>query len=117
MKELTLEKGILSEYEESSLWVAKLETGSPAVLIEFDSKDENKKTMTPCKVVSIIKRSQYDTDKAYNEAVDRILNVTHATATGEFVTDDDIFYLEMERDGNVGDIPVEKVHLKDVVVC
>lgn len=110
---LTLKNGIASEYEASTIWVENFNKGSNASLIEFE---DDKKFMTPCKITNVIKLSNFDSNEKYKNAVDRIINVSHALATAEFVTDKDVYYVEIEAESSTERLPVEEI-IYDCPVC
>jgi hypothetical protein len=86
--------GIASEYDDQILWIERAEVGADAAQIVDESE------YTPCKVTKIISRNDYDSEEEYSEASDALLDESTAACTGEFVTMDDVFYVELDAAGD-----------------
>jgi len=97
--EVTLDKGFLSEYDSFMIWVENFCKDSPAYYIECEEEGEDKKYMTPCILTKVIHRSDFPSEESYSNAVDSIIGNSDGLATGEFVTSDDIYYVEIKGTG------------------
>ena len=93
MSTKTVIGGIASEYDDQILWIERPEVGAAAAQIIDESE------YTPCKVTKIVFRSDYDSEEEYSEASDALMSESTAACTGEFVTMDEVFYAELDADG------------------
>lgn len=90
----TVEGGIASEYDDQILWIERPEVGANAAQIINESE------YTPCTITNIVIRSDYPGEEEYGEACDKMLDESTATCTGEFVTFDDVYYVELDASGD-----------------
>lgn len=101
--------GFASEYDDQILWIESPEVGADAAQIIDESE------YTPCKVTKIIFENDYESPEEYSEASDELLNESTATCTGEFVTVDGVFFVELDA---ADDTEVyESVDFDDVDFC
>ena len=109
MRVKTLNGGFASEYDDQILWIESPEIGADAAQIIDESE------YTPCKVTKIIFENDYDSSEEYSEASDELLNESTATCTGEFVTVDGVFFVELD---STDDTEVyESIDFDDVEFC
>ena len=101
--------GIASEYDDQIIWIEKTEEGAAAAQIVDES------SYTPCTITKIIARSDYSDDDEYNDACDEILNDSTATCTGEIVTFEDVFYVEIDAAGDTEEY--DQIDFVDVDFC
>lgn len=105
----TVVGGIASEYDDQILWIERPEVGAAAAQI-VDERE-----YTPCKITKIISRDDYDSEEAYAEASDALLDESTAMATGEFMTMDGVFYVEIDATGDTEEY--ESVDFDSVDFC
>ena len=105
----TVTGGIASEYDDQILWIENPEVGASAAKIVDDSE------YTPCVVSKIIARSDYDSEDDYSAACDEIIGESEAECTGEFVTIEEIYYVELENAGDTESFDV--IDYEDVEFC
>ncbi|MCR5250576.1 MAG: hypothetical protein K6E50_08225 [Lachnospiraceae bacterium] len=105
----TVVGGIASEYDDQILWIERPEVGAEAAQI-MDERE-----YTPCKITKIISRDDYDSEEAYAEASDALLDESTAMATGEFMTMDGVFYVEIDATGDTEEY--ESVDFDSVDFC
>ena len=109
MSSKTISGGYASEYDNQLLWVEKAEIGAEAAMIMDDSE------YTPCVITKLIFRSDYVSEEDYNEACDEIAENSTAACTGEFITIEEIYYVELD---STGDVEVyESIDYDDVTFC
>ena len=101
--------GIASEYDDQILWIEKPEVGAAAAQI-VDERE-----YTPCKITKIISESDFDSEEEYAEASDELLDESDALCTGEFITMDGAFFVEMDAAGETEEY--ESVEFDDVDFC
>ena len=101
--------GIASEYDDQILWIENTEVGANAAQI-VDEKE-----YTPCTVTKIIARSKFGDEDEYSEACDEIINDSTATCTGEIVTFDDVYYVEIDATGDAEEY--DSIDYDDVEFC
>ena len=94
MSTKTISGGIASEYDDQIIWIEKPEVGAAAAQI-VDERE-----FTPCEIIKIVSREDYDSEEEYGAASDELINDSTATCTGEFVTMDGIFYVEIDAVGD-----------------
>ena len=104
-----IEGGIASEYDDQILWISKPEEGAEAAQIIDET------SYTPCTVTRIISRSDFADEDEYSTACDEITDDSTATATGEFVTFDDIYYVEIDSTGDAEEY--DSIDFEDVEFC
>ena len=109
MNEKTITGGIASEYDDQILWIEKPEIGADAAQIVDDSE------FTPCTVTNIIIRSDYADDEEYNAACDALINESTALCTGEFVTFEEIYFVEIDNNGETE--VFDSIEYDDVDFC
>ena len=109
MENKTIVGGIASEYDDQILWIEKPEVGADAAQIVDETQ------FTPCTVTNIVIRSNYDDDEEYNEACDTLLNESSALCTGEFVTFDDVYFVELDNTGDTEEY--DSIEYDDVDIC
>jgi len=101
--------GYASDYDDFILWVEEPEVGADAAHIVDESE------YTPCKVTKVIRRSDYGDEDEYSAASDEIIDQSSATCTGELVTDDDIYYVEIDASGDAEEY--DSIDYDDVYFC
>ena len=101
--------GMASEYDDQILWIEKPEVGAAAAQI-VDERE-----YTPCKITKIISESDFDSEEEYAEASDALLDESDALCTGEFITMDGAFFVEMDAVGDTEEY--ESVDFDDVDFC
>ncbi|MCR5803263.1 MAG: hypothetical protein K6G47_03285 [Clostridia bacterium] len=104
-----IEGGIASEYDDQILWISKAEAGADAAQIIDET------SYTPCTVTKIISRSDFADEDDYSAACDEIMNDSTATCTGEFVTFDDVYYVEIDSTGEAEEY--DSIDFEDVEFC
>lgn len=109
MADKIIRGGYASDYDDFILWVEEMETGAGAAHIADESE------YTPCKVTKLIRRSDYPDEDEYSAACDEIIDGSCATCTGELTTDDDIYYVEIDADGDTEEY--ESIDYEDVYFC
>lgn len=92
--------GIASEYDDQIIWIENLEVGADAAQI-VDERE-----YTPCKITKIVSRDDYASEEEYSSASDELINDSIATSTGEFVTMDGVFYVEIDSVGDTEEYEV-----------
>ena len=97
MSTKTISGGIASDYGDQILWIEDTEVDAKAAVIRDDSE------FVPCVITKIISRDQFDSEEAYSNACDEIMEESSAVATGEFFTDNGIFYVEIDATGDEED--------------
>lgn len=108
MKVKYLYNGIATFYEDFTIWVSKIERGAEGYVI-FNS--ENRKKVYKCEIEKVIRRRGLS-EAAYNEM---ILNTPSSNVSGEFITDDDIYYVFVKT-GKRGDY-FDDVYFNDAYEC
>ncbi len=101
--------GYASEYDDQILWIEKTEDGADAAQI-VDERE-----YTPCKITKIIARSEFADEDAYSEACDDLINESTGTATGEIITFDDTYYVEIDAVGDTEEY--DSIDFEDVEFC
>ncbi len=101
--------GIASEYDDQILWIERPEVGAAAAQI-VDERE-----YTPCEITKIVSRDDYDSEEAYSAASDELLNESTATCTGEFITMDGVFFVEIDAIGDTEEY--ETVEFDGVDFC
>ena len=109
MSTKTVVGGMASEYDDQILWIEKPEVGAAAAQI-VDERE-----YTPCKITKIVSESDFDSQEEYAEASDALLDESDALCTGEFITMDGAFFVEMDAAGETEDY--ESVDFDDVDFC
>ena len=98
-----------AEYDDQILWIEKPEVGAAAAQI-VDERE-----YTPCKITKIVSESDFDSEEEYAEASDALLDESDALCTGEFITMDGAFFVEMDAAGETEEY--ESVEFDDVDFC
>lgn len=101
--------GIASEYDDWILWIEKAEVGANAAQI-VDERE-----YVPCTVTKIIALSDYADEDEYSEACDELIGDSTATCTGEIITFDDTFYVEIDACGDTEEY--DSIDFNDVDFC
>ena len=101
--------GIASEYDDQIIWIAKPEEGADAAQIIDES------SYTPCKITKIIAHSEFADENEYYDACDEIMNGSTAVATGEIITVDDTYYVEIDATGDTAEY--DEIIFDDVTFC
>ncbi|MBR2523360.1 MAG: hypothetical protein IKE53_02840 [Clostridiales bacterium] len=109
MSEKILVAGIASEYDDQILWIERPEVGAAAAQI-VDERE-----YTPCTVTKIVFRNDYGSEEEYSEASDALLEENTAVATGEFITVDGVFFVEIDADGDTEEF--ESISFDGVDFC
>lgn len=105
----TISGGLASEYDDQILWIASPEEGADAAQIVDESE------YTPCKITKIIDRNDFESEEDYADACDELVEESTATCTGEFVTFDGVYYVELDATGDPES--VDGVEFDDVDFC
>ena len=101
--------GYASDYDDFVLWIEEAEVGADAAHIADES------SYTPCKVTKVIRRSDYDDEDEYSADSDEIIDQSSATCTGELITDEDTYYVEIDAVGDTEEY--DSVDYEDVYFC
>lgn len=116
MKTITINGGFCSEYDDMSLWVKDFNVGAEAAYI---TKNENGTTTIKngvvSKVTSLYRDNDNDKDK-YDEACNEILNCD-CSVSGEFITDDDSFYVAINTIDSIDGTTETTVEYHDAYFC
>ena len=83
--------GFTTEYIGMSLWVEAFRPGAAAIVTEQEETGEVKRH---CRATEVTRRSDFPTAEDYEDEVTYILKTTDADTTAEFVTDNDIYYVQ-----------------------
>lgn len=108
MKIKHLYNGIATFYDDFTIWVSKIERGAEGYVI---FNDKNRKKVYKCEIEKVIRR-RYLSEAAYNEV---ILNTPSYNVSGEFITDNDIYYVFVKT-GKRGDY-FDDVYFNDAYEC
>ena len=109
MSTKTISGGIASEYDDQIIWIERPEVGANAAQIVDETE------YTPCRITKIVSRDDYDSEEEYGEASDALLDESTATCTGEFITMDGVFFVEIDATGDTEEY--EAFDFDDVEVC
>ena len=109
MNNKTICGGFASEYDDQILWIEKPEVGAEAAMIVDESE------YTPCVITKIISRSDYSDEEDYSAACDEIIDDSSAACTGEFITIEEIYYVELDSTGDAE--AFESIDYDDVTFC
>ena len=109
MSTKTVVGGMASEYDDQIIWIERAEVGAAAAQI-MDERE-----YTPCRITKIVSRDDYDSEEEYGEASDALLNESTATCTGEFITMDGVFFVEIDSTGDTEEY--ESIDFDDVDFC
>ena len=105
----TVTGGYASDYGDQILWIERAEEGADAALIVDESE------FTPCKITKVIDHNDYGSEEDYSDACDELMDESTAAATGEFVTADGIFYVELDATADTESF--DAVDFDDVDFC
>ena len=94
MNTLELKEGMATEYDDMTLWVEKPEEDAKAYHITVN--EDGAYEVIPCQVTKVITKSELDSEEEYAAACDELLEDSEGTATGEFFTFDDCYYIEID---------------------
>lgn len=113
MKTKRLYNGIVTFYEDFMIWVSKIEKGAEGYVIfnGEDSSEKNHKKVFKCTIEHVIRRRGLS-EAAYNEI---ILNTPSSDVGGEFITEDDIYYVFIKT-GKRGDY-FDVIQFNDTYEC
>lgn len=113
MKIKHLYNGIATFYEDFTIWVSKIERGAEGYVIfnDEDPLNKNRKKVYKCEIEKVIRRRGLS-ESAYNEV---ILNTPSSNVSGEFITDDDTYYIFVKT-GKRGDY-FDDVYFNDAYEC
>ena len=109
MSAKTVIGGIASEYDDQILWIERAEIGAEAAMI-VDERE-----YTPCKITKIVCRDDFDSEEEYADASDALMEESEAACTGEFMTMDGVFYVELDSTGDTEEY--DSVDFEDVDFC
>ena len=112
MKTITIHGGFCSDYTETTFWVKELKINADAAYIT--KNEDHTQTISKGKITNIV--SQYGDcngdDSEYNAAYEKLLG--NGSATSEFITDNDNYYVVIETSGEE---TVDEVVYEDTYVC
>lgn len=97
--DVILQDGIVTDYDDFYLWIEEPKLNAKAKFIHKDVEGEAE-TITEAVIDKIAIQSQFDSEVAYSEASDEIINNGDYDAAAEFMTADDTFYVSVKLVGN-----------------
>jgi len=109
MATITVSGGLASEYDDQILWIEEPEEGAKAAQIVDETE------YTPCTISKIIDREDFDSEEAYSEACDELNDESTALCTGEFISAEGVFYVELEEAGETE--YADSIEFDDVDFC
>ena len=105
----TITGGFASEYDDQILWIERPEVGADAAQIVDECE------YTPGKITKIVSRDDYGSEEEYGDASDELLNESTALCSGEFITMDGVFFVEIDSVGDSQEY--ESIDYDDVEFC